>query len=179
MTDQICIIDFGESYPTSSPPENLGIPENYLPPEVLLEVEKSIGPASDLWALGCTIFEIRRQMPLFYMINDWDKLLAEMVGFFGKLPERLWEKWDARADYFNEDGKRIEIEGQDDEVHTFQIALNHQIEVFQMGSEEKKVLAVPEEEQKLCKDMLTKLFAYELGNRLSAEEAAQHDWFKL
>lgn len=36
LTDQICVVDFGESFPISSPPADLGIPENYLPPEVLL-----------------------------------------------------------------------------------------------------------------------------------------------
>ena len=179
MTDQICIIDFGESYPMSSPPENLGIPESYLLPEVILEDENSIGPACDLWALGCTLFEIRRQMPLFYMIDDRDELLAEMVGFFGELPEV--GKWDAHGDYFDQDGKKVEIKGQEeDEVYTFQVALNHQLEAFQMGRKaEKRVLAVPEEEQRLCEDLLTKLFSYTPGTRLSAEEAVQHDWFKL
>ncbi|KAJ5715387.1 uncharacterized protein N7483_012568 [Penicillium malachiteum] len=51
LTDKICIIDFGEAFPISSPPEDLGMPENYLPPEVLLEHEDSVGPASwwDKW----------------------------------------------------------------------------------------------------------------------------------
>ncbi|KAK7433291.1 hypothetical protein QQZ08_000229 [Neonectria magnoliae] len=87
LTDQICVIDFGESFPISSPPDDLGIPENYLPPEVLLEEANAIGPACDLWALGCTLFEIRQQIPLFYMIFDDQELVAEMVRFFGKLPE--------------------------------------------------------------------------------------------
>lgn len=180
MTDQICIIDFGESFPISSPPKDLGIPENYLPPEVILEDENSIGPACDLWALGCTFFEIRCQTPLFYMIDDRDELLAEMVGFFGKLPDGLWEKWDARGDYFEEDGKRIEIEGQaQDEPYTLEVALNQELESFEYGKEaEKKVLAFPAGEQRLCKDLLTKLFSYTPGERLSAEDVLQHEWFK-
>ncbi|TVY17588.1 Serine/threonine-protein kinase SRPK [Lachnellula arida] len=180
MTDQICIIDFGESFPISSPPKDLGIPENYLPPEVILEDENSIGPACDLWALGCTLFEIRCQMPLFYMMNDRDELLAEMVGFFGKLPDGLWEKWDARGDYFDEDGKRIEIEGgEQDEPFTLEVALNHDLESWEYGKkEEKKVLVFPAEEQTLCRDLLIKLFSYTPGERLSAESVLQHEWFK-
>lgn len=167
--EQICIIDFGELFQSSSPPANIGIPEEYLAPEVIIEGGASIGLACDLWALGCTLFEIRRQKPLFYMINDRDELLAEMVGFFGKLPERWWREWEARAGFFDENGKRIGSGGEY-EVYTLDIALNHKIEVFEMGSEDKMVLDMPEEEQRLLKDLLTKLFTYTPGNRLSATE---------
>lgn len=87
LTEEICVIDFGESYPIASPPADLGIPENYLPPEVLLDQEDATSQACDIWALGCTLFEIREQLALFYMIFDRDELLAEIVRFFGKLPE--------------------------------------------------------------------------------------------
>jgi len=128
MTDQICIIDFGESIPMASPPTDLGIPEEYLPPEVLIEGGSAIGVGSDLWALGCTLFEIRRQMPLFYMINEKDELLAERVYFLGgKLPGRLWGKWEGRADFFEENGKRIEVEGVNREAYTLRTVLNHKL----------------------------------------------------
>ena len=112
------------------------------------------------------------------MINDRDELLAEMVGFFGKLPEQWWEKWEARADFFDKNGKRIEFGGEY-EVYTLDMALNHAIEVFEIGSKDKKVLAMPEEEQRLLKDLLTKLLTYTPGNRLSAIEVVQDDWFKM
>jgi serine/threonine protein kinase len=179
LTEHICIIDFGESFQTSSPPVNIGIPEDYLAPEVILEGGASIGIACDLWALGCTLFEIRRQMPLFYMVDDRDELLEEMVEFFGKLPERWWGMWEARADFFDENGKRIGVGQEDEEVHTLETALSSKLEVFRMGSEDKKFLATPEEEQRLCKDLLSKLFTYTPGNRWSAAEVIQHDWFKM
>ncbi|TVY65765.1 Serine/threonine-protein kinase SRPK [Lachnellula suecica] len=180
LKEEICIIDFGESFPTSSPPANLGIPENYLPPEVLVdfEDETAIGLGCDLWALGCTLFEIRRQMALFYMIEDPDELLAETVNFFGKLPETLWRKWEARADFFDDNGARVT--NLDYEIHTLDVALAHKLEVGKRESpDDKKVLAVSEKEQRLCKDLLLKLFAYTPGDRLSADEAARHDWFKF
>ncbi|KAH8589164.1 kinase-like domain-containing protein [Bisporella sp. PMI_857] len=179
LTEQICVIDFGESFSFSSPSTHLGIPENYLPPEYLMEDRTSIGPACDLWALGCTLFEIRRQMALFYMLSGKDDLLAEMVDFFGKLPEPWWIEWEARTEFFEEDGKRIIVEGSEGELNTLRNALNHKIEAFQRGGKDKKVLAMPEDEQNLCEDLLMKLFSYKPGNRLSAEEVVQHDWFKM
>ncbi|KAM0421243.1 hypothetical protein ACHAPT_010965 [Fusarium lateritium] len=179
MTDQICLIDFGESFSFSTPPEDLGIPDNYLPPEVLLEMPDAVGPTCDLWALGCTLFEIREQMQLFYMISDPDELISEMVRFFGKLPQELWEKWEARADFFDDDGKLL----QEDEDWSLEVALSKPLEVFQMGKdnakENKRSLETPEAEQKLLADLLYQLFQYDPRRRLAAEEVLKHGWFKM
>ncbi|RMZ77755.1 hypothetical protein DV737_g4221, partial [Chaetothyriales sp. CBS 132003] len=102
LTDQICVIDFGESFPFSSPPADLGTPQHYLWPEVLLGQEHAIGLGCDLCALGCTLFEIWEQILLFYMIPDKDELLAEMVRFFGIPPQMWWDKWEARKNFFDD-----------------------------------------------------------------------------
>ncbi|KAF5012510.1 hypothetical protein FDECE_1436 [Fusarium decemcellulare] len=172
LTDQICVIDFGESFSFSSPPEYLGMPENYLPPEVLLEEQDVIGPACDLWALGCTLFEIREQIPLYYMIHDKDELIAESVRFFGKFPKEKWEKWEARGDWFDEDGKWLR-----DQTYpwSFELALSKPAD----RSETKNSTGWSEAEQKLLADLLYQLFSYQPEKRPTAEEVLKHDWFKL
>jgi len=181
LTDQICVIDFGEAYPISSPPEDLGIPENYLPPEMLLDEENAIGPACDLWALGCTLFEIRLQIPLFYMIYDVDELLAEIVRFFGKLPDGWWDKWDVRDDFFNKQGEWLRDE---EEEWTLEALLRKPVEVFEPHGDGdhfekvKKELITSMEEQKLIADLLYGLFRYDPEERLSTEEVLAHKWFK-
>ena len=39
----------------------------------------------------------------------WDRgeVLVDMVRTFGKLPDRWWNQWDSRAEYFAEDGTRL------------------------------------------------------------------------
>lgn len=175
LTDQICVIDFGESFPISSPPEDLGMPENYLPPEVLLDEENAIGLACDLWALGCTLFEIRKQIPLFYMIFDTNELLAEMVRFFGKPPQMWWDKWEARGDFFDEQGTWLQ-DGDDKEEWSLEVALSKPIEVIEPV---QKVLITSEAEQRLLADLLYKLFRYEGEKRLRVEEVLAHEWFKM
>ncbi|KAK7404162.1 hypothetical protein QQX98_010066 [Neonectria punicea] len=178
LTDQICVIDFGESFSFSSPPEDLGIPEHYLPPEVLLEEQDVIGPACDLWALGCTLFEIREQIPLFYMIYNKDELIAESVRFFGKLPKEKWEKWEARGDWFDKDGKWLRKQTQ---PWSFEVALSKSSEAFENNhpEEPKKSMMTSEAEQKLLADLLYQLFSYEPDKRPTAEEVLKHDWFKM
>ncbi|KAM0227248.1 hypothetical protein ACHAP5_012214 [Fusarium lateritium] len=179
LTDEICLIDFGESYRFSSLPEDLGIPENYLPPEVLLGLPDAIGPACDLWALGCTLFEIREQLPLFYMIYDNDELLAEMVRFFGRLPEDWWAQWEARKDYFDQDGKWL----REEEDWSLEVALIKPMEIFDAGDKYDegpiKSLKTSEDEQRLLADLLYQVFQYDPRERIGTEDVLRHGWFKL
>ncbi len=176
LTDQICLVDFGEAFRTSSPPEELGTPREYLPPELLLEGgEAAIGPASDLWALGCTLFEIRQQMPLFYMLADEDEQLAEMVGLLGKLPDQLWCDWKAKGDYYDEAGNRTVGE----EAEPIERFIGHKLEALQdKGKRKVFLMPMPEDEQKLLADLLRKLLCYDSEKRLSAREALEHEWFR-
>ncbi|KAH8668787.1 kinase-like domain-containing protein [Xylariales sp. PMI_506] len=169
LTNQICVIDFGESFLISSPPEDLGIPENYLPPEVLLGEEASSGPACDLWALGCTLFEIREQIPLFYMINGDDEVLAEIERFFGKLPQ-IWEFWLQ--------------DGDAKEEWSLEVVLSKPVGVVQRGQNDnsaatQRTLVTPKEEQESMADLLYTLFRYEPDKRPSVAEVLAHRWFKV
>lgn len=181
LTDKICVVDFGESFPISSPPTDLGIPENYLPPEILLDQENAISQACDIWALGCTLFEIREQLALFYMIFDRDELVAEIVRFFGKPPKEWWDKWEAREEFFDEDGTWLQRG--DDEEWSLEVTLSKPTETFLPGANNKREaqrsLTTPKAEQELMADLLYKLFRYEPEKRLSAEDVLAHGWFKM
>ncbi|KAG8164502.1 hypothetical protein KVR01_006420 [Diaporthe batatas] len=181
LTDQICVIDFGESFPISSPPEHLGTPENYLPPEVLLEQENAISPACDLWALGCTLFEVRQQLALFYMIFDKDELLAEMVRFFGKPPKELWDRWEARGDFFND--QEVWLRQGDHEDWSLEVALRKPMQTIIQDGDQKgeveKSLTTHTNEQAMMADLLHRLFRWDPEERLSIEEVLAHAWFKM
>ncbi|KAK3941868.1 kinase-like domain-containing protein [Diplogelasinospora grovesii] len=229
LTEEIRIVDFSESFLMSSPPPNLGTPENYLPPEVLiwnLELEKElasrtdddgagilstaaamagncpVGPACDIWALGCTLFAIRNQVALLYMIPEGDEMIAEMVEHFGKLPAQLWAKWDARAEYFDEDddGTIIPRTGQEDDVTDdegtidprtgqaddgcekegrLEHALNDKHQIFKMyGSNPIKEFSIPKDEQKVLGDLLYKICVYNPEKRPTVQEILSHEYFR-
>ena len=68
IAEEACLIDFGEAYETSKPTPDLGIPQVYCPPEY--PIEGNVGFACDIWALGCTLFEIRTGRKLFDAFDD-------------------------------------------------------------------------------------------------------------
>ncbi|KAK7960475.1 CMGC kinase [Apiospora saccharicola] len=84
VSDDVAIVDFGESYETTNPtPPDLGIPIRYAAPEVVLGGDKGIG--TDLWALGCTLMDLRcRGLPstLPYTVD----MVATMEGWMGPCP---------------------------------------------------------------------------------------------
>ena len=93
------LIDFGESFKQDRLPADYAIPGPYQSPEMILE-DRTAGVASDLWALGCTLFEIRTGRKLFNLFDDEDDTyLDAMVEFLGPLPEPWWSTtWERRKE---------------------------------------------------------------------------------
>ncbi|KAK8117883.1 serine/threonine protein kinase-36 [Apiospora kogelbergensis] len=85
VSDDIAITDFGESYETNNPnPPDLGIPEQYAAPEIVIGGDKSM--ATDIWALGCTLWDLRcRHLPYTWPI--FMELVRTMEDWMGPCPQ--------------------------------------------------------------------------------------------
>ncbi|KAM0139787.1 hypothetical protein ACHAP3_002846 [Botrytis cinerea] len=93
IANDIMIIDFGIAFLQTAPSFDLGTPKSYCAPEFLFGRYRSI--ASDIWALGCTIFEIRTGSRLFKYdgIPKRDEMLIATVRLLGGFPEAWWTTW--------------------------------------------------------------------------------------
>lgn len=196
LSDDMCLINFDRVYPMSSPspPSMHGVMEDYWPPERLLEEMRfdimskdnpaleepalAAGLACDLWALGCTIFEIKVQVGLLYWAflnkanNDYSwPLLFEtlpcLIDMLGPLPSDLSEKWEWCSQRFDKSKKRV---GQWSETRV--PSLEELVAFWE--SEDHEVL---DDELSLFVDMLRKLFRYNPEERMSARELLEHKWF--
>ena len=97
ISKDVRLIDFDQSFLASSPPESmLGTPVEFLAPEVAVGSKPS--PASDVWALGCSIFRIRSGEGPFsgYEVTSPADLMRIIIQTLGDMPGS-WE--DTLFDY--------------------------------------------------------------------------------
>ncbi|KAK2626922.1 hypothetical protein QTJ16_004097 [Diplocarpon rosae] len=101
LSDQIMIIDFGIAFMEDQSSVDIGTPKNYCAPEFNFKGPRSI--SSDIWALGCTIFEIRTGCCLFRYrgVPTRDQMLIATVKVLGKLPEIWWDQWEEGRIWYN------------------------------------------------------------------------------
>jgi len=83
VSEEVLLIDLGEAFLHSSqPPNGVGTPVSYHSPELILEEKASHW--SDVWALTCTMFEMRSGFPLFeFFISSTTEVLQEMLQISG------------------------------------------------------------------------------------------------
>ncbi|KAJ0414848.1 kinase-like domain-containing protein [Aspergillus carlsbadensis] len=181
----LCVIDYGEAFDPSSPPEKgVGIPLPYCAPEILLGGK--CGFASDIWALATTIFEIRMGNKLFSLsmdeVDDYLHLLVEMLG---PMPEPWWSTtWESRReswlDEADANGQAVPVEPAPFEPSTISTELDREIMHFFLGPRGEDIeLQVPEEEKPIFEDLLKMMLRWNPEDRPSAEEVLKHPWFSL
>ena len=104
LQENIVISDFGQSYIITSPPSSYkpGTVLNYQSPEAWFEGHE--GLEADIWALGCTIFEICMGFALFESFLGSDiNILRQMVETLGQLPDPWWAAFRQCVLWFKED----------------------------------------------------------------------------
>lgn len=87
VSNDIALIDFGESFFASAAPEGTGIPSHYGAPETFIDKCGDLGFGSDLWALGCTMFHVRVGTEPFFDVGDFWHLMKHWEYTNGPLPE--------------------------------------------------------------------------------------------
>jgi len=202
ISRESCLIDFGESFEISQPLDDLGIPGPYRSPELILDKKASFG--SDIWALGCSLFEIRTGRKLFSPFDDEDnEYLDAFVQVLGRLPEPWWPTtWEDRRKMYkdevdehglvvaalasepgnNDQGKKART------IHPSVAANARSLKdkiapgLWYMSDHRPsgdRHRDISQTEQKVFAELLRRLLEYKPEARISAEDAINNEWFRL
>ncbi|KAF2489397.1 kinase-like protein [Lophium mytilinum] len=178
--DQIAVVDFGESFETSNPPKELGTPTAYCAPELL--IGSIVSQASDLWALACTLSEIRTTRRLF---RDWEgdgeDPKWQMVVLLGKFPEPWWSSWETRKNYFDDNGDPYMTESGHMSVSGARTIEEYVEEgvTHDLNGVITKSHTIPRDEGRVLADLLGQMLKYDPRERISTATVLEHPWFKM
>ncbi|EEP82768.1 predicted protein [Uncinocarpus reesii 1704] len=105
---QVLLGDFGEAFApalSSRAAKDCNIPLAYQPPEVQFEPQTQLTFSADIWSLATAIWEIIGMKAIFS--TDWvteDEMIAQHVDELGPMPRNWWNRWEKRAQFFDEKG---------------------------------------------------------------------------
>ncbi|KAF9003318.1 kinase-like domain-containing protein [Cyathus striatus] len=157
---EICLSSPNDVHIKFNQPFKSGMPLLYRAPEIIFHDIVSPAPSMDIWALGVLLFMIMNEgdCPFTSGYDGKDKMIQWMVMILGKLPDKWWTRWAARAKYFEENG-------------VFR-PRNRMVPMVGIGSIKEKS-SFSGEEVDAFQNLLYKIFRYTPEDRICAEEVVQ------
>lgn len=110
---KLLLSDFGTAFrPSDGSTFESQTPLTIRPPEAFLEPAVPLSFGSDLWSLGCVIFELFAHRSLIDgSMTTQDNITAQQAVLQGPMPEEWWDRWEKRGEWFDEMGKPLREPG--------------------------------------------------------------------
>ena len=166
----VYVADFSNSFRDSQISTLIRTPKEVCAPEVLFNEPAT--PASDMWTLGNTIFEILTGIRFFEGVQPTQLLsLQRIIKTLGYPPLSFCDKWSEWMDELRKDPTQNPLETEPD------LNIADRVRMFLTEDELPKPLS--EDEQNALIDLLEQIFVYEPARRPSAEEVRDHQWLRI
>ncbi|KAF7552157.1 hypothetical protein G7Z17_g4490 [Cylindrodendrum hubeiense] len=171
---KLLLSDFGVAFrPSNKSRFESNTPLVIRPPEALFEPTTPLSFASDIWSLGCTIFELLAHRSLIDgILTPQDEITAQQVHLQGSLPSEWWDKWEKRFKWFDEAGRSLSNER---DIWSWERRFEQWI---QEPRESCGMDIVNEEERVALLEMLHWMLAWRPRERPNAEDVLGTAWMK-
>ncbi|PWY94617.1 SR protein-specific kinase Dsk1 [Aspergillus sclerotioniger CBS 115572] len=175
VTDaRVLISDFGEAFFENEERKDLCTPILILAPELFFH--ERLGRAIDVWSLGCTLYEVLDERTLFEgFMPDQDHMIAEMISALGDLPQRWWDQWQLKTDFFLEDGSWKK------DTHRIRAPysppLTERLRIMGRGRDAATCEFSPREMAAL-EGLLRAMLTYEPAERIGTKAALKSEWME-
>ncbi|TEA11519.1 hypothetical protein C8034_v007313 [Colletotrichum sidae] len=141
------------------------------PPEAFFEPTTPLSFASDVWSLGCIIFELLAHRSLIDgLLAPQDEITAQQVHLQGPLPPDWWDRWEKRSKWFDMAGNALSNEC---DVWTWDRRFD---EWVQKPRQSYGMEVIGKEEKVALLELLRWMLAWRPGERPSAEEVLGSTW---
>ncbi|KAL1872991.1 hypothetical protein Daus18300_004132 [Diaporthe australafricana] len=171
---KLLLSDFGVAFrPSDQSRYESYTPLVIRPPEAFFEPMAPLSFASDIWSLGCTIFELLAHRSLIDgFLTPQDEITAQQVHIQGPMPPEWWNHWGERSKWFDEAGGPLS-----NECDIW--SLGRRFEQWVQEPRESCGMAILNEEEKTALfELLRWLLAWRPKERPNVEEVLDTAWMK-
>ncbi|EER37234.1 protein kinase [Histoplasma capsulatum H143] len=175
----ILLTDFGEAFdPQRTERFTAHAPVPLSPPESRFADEPLSFP-SDIWTLGCVIWDLFGSSPPFEAFpGSQDDITIEHVETFGKLPDQWWSKWETRGNWFDEDGHKNVKESLQQYYGNTSRSWTQRFAEINISRKSKKLKIFDPEEKKSFHDMMQSMLVLEPSERASIDDVVRCEWMQ-
>ncbi|KAK0751238.1 kinase-like domain-containing protein [Schizothecium vesticola] len=171
---KLLLADFGVAFrPSDKSRFQSYTPLVLRPPEAFFEPTALLSFASDIWSLGCSIFELLGHRSLIDgIITPQDEITAQQVHLQGRLPSEWWDRWELRAKWFDETGKPLSNER---DIWSWDRRFDEWVNGLRpsCGTD-----LVKDDEKAALLELLRWMLAWRPGERPSADDVLETAWMK-
>ncbi|KAM0210838.1 hypothetical protein ACHAPA_004652 [Fusarium lateritium] len=143
------------------------------PPESYFEPNTSLTLGSDIWSLGCLIFELFAHRSLIDgIIAPQDDITAQQVHLQGPLPHEWWNNWTERPKWFDAAGKPLSKER---DIWSWDRRFEQWI---QEPRQSLGMDSIDEEEKAAFLELLKWMLAWKPADRPTAQQVLDSIWIR-
>lgn len=168
---KLTLTDFGTAFsPAHETRLQSFTPRRTRPPETRFDPATPLSYSSDIWSLGCIIWEIvgvRSFLDVF--LPEMDDVTANQIDALGPLPEEWCNIWEGKGKRFIGNGQPVEGR----EPWTFDQRFE---DAIQAPRRRRKWDMMSERESQAFCDMIKAILKFRPGERPSAEDILKSQW---
>ncbi|KJX93417.1 protein kinase domain protein [Zymoseptoria brevis] len=143
------------------------------PPEAFFEPAVPLTFASDIWSLGCVIFELLAHISLIDgFLDPQDEITAQQVELQGHMPPEWWAKWEKRSKWYDEEGQPLSPAS---DLWSWERRFEQWI---QHPRRRRGMEVISDKERDALLSLLGRMLAWRPAERLDVKEVMETDWMK-